>query len=189
MNRKKFLRKLRRELRGLPKREIEASVSFFDETIAERMECGMSETEAVAALNSPEEAALRIIKELPAEAAVMAVRKSRIRRLINIVMIVFASPIWLSLLIAIMALVISLAAVYASVVLMLFAAAAGLAVGAVGCIAYILMLDSVSVLLGGGAGFICAGTAILLFVCGSGILRATVTVCKMCRKRRKVAVA
>jgi hypothetical protein len=65
MNKNEFSNELRRRLSGLPQDELERTVSYFCEMIDDRVEDGMTESDAVASLQSFDE----IARELAAERA------------------------------------------------------------------------------------------------------------------------
>lgn len=67
MLRQEFLDHLRRMLgdKGLPHADIDDAVAYYDEAIGDRMEEGMAEREAVAAMGAPADAAEGIIDGLP----------------------------------------------------------------------------------------------------------------------------
>lgn len=54
MTKQEFLLRIRNGLAALPKEDIEKSVEYYREMIDDRMEDGLSEEEAVAAIGSPE---------------------------------------------------------------------------------------------------------------------------------------
>ncbi|MBR5950784.1 MAG: DUF1700 domain-containing protein [Actinomycetaceae bacterium] len=62
-----FLEDLEKELKGrkIPRKDIEAAREFYDEAIADRIDSGMSEDEAIADLGSIEEIALTTYEENP----------------------------------------------------------------------------------------------------------------------------
>lgn len=187
MNRKQFLRRIKREFRGVPQNEIKALMEYFDESISERMDRGMSEAEAVAALGSPEEAAARIIEEMPVEFRKNVKKESGFMRGAKIIMIVLGSPVWLSVLIAIFAVLLALAAVYASVVISLFAAAAATAIGVLGSVVLMFVTDNLGLLLGLGAASICAGLAVLFGICGVLSMRLAGRMFTARKRRRAIA--
>ena len=65
MNKQEFLTRLRKGLSGLPQEDIEERLTFYSEMIDDRIEEGLSEEEAVAAIGSPDEIAEQIIGEIP----------------------------------------------------------------------------------------------------------------------------
>ena len=186
MNRKKFLRRIKWKLRGLPQSEMTAMLDYFDEAISERMERGMSEEEAVAALGNPEEAAGNVLAEMPDDMRRNVKKQSGSGRVWKMIVLICASPILLSLIAAAFAAAISLVAAYLSVVISIFAAAIGCAAGALGCVALIFLTDNVGLLLGLGAGLVCAGLAILFALCGIVIVKATVKIRFICNRKRVV---
>ena len=72
MNKESYLAQIRTLLASLPEEDRERSLAFYAESIDDRMEDGMSEEEAVASLESPEEAAKSILMDTPLPALVKA---------------------------------------------------------------------------------------------------------------------
>lgn len=64
MDRAAFLKALQEQLRRLPEQERQQSLHFYDEMIDDRMEEGMEEQAAVAALGDPGEIARQVLMEL-----------------------------------------------------------------------------------------------------------------------------
>lgn len=145
MTKQEFLSALQDGLRGLPLSDIDERVSFYAELIADSVEEGVSEEEAVAAIGSVEEIAAQIVADTPLTRLVSVKIQSN-RRLspLEIVLLVLGSPVWLSLLIAIVAVALSLCVVIWSVVVSLWSVFAGLAASAFGCLV-------------GGIVFLCTG--------------------------------
>ena len=82
----------------------------------------MDEEAAVADIVSPEEAAAETLRAIPLRKLVMArVKPRRALRVWEIVLLSLGSPIWLSLLIAVAAVVFSIYVVLWSVIVVLFA--------------------------------------------------------------------
>ena len=65
MNKQEFLLQLRKNLFGLPQKDIEERLSFYEEMIDDRMEEGCSEEEAILAIGPTEKIAAQIISETP----------------------------------------------------------------------------------------------------------------------------
>ena len=65
MNKDSFLIKLASALAGLPEEDIEKSLEFYSEMIDDRIEDGLSEAEAVAAVGTIEEIRAQIVKDTP----------------------------------------------------------------------------------------------------------------------------
>lgn len=68
MTRDEFLGRLGELLACLPAEQVEETKAFYAEAIADRMEDGMSEEEAVAAMGTPGEVAEATLDDLPAVA-------------------------------------------------------------------------------------------------------------------------
>ena len=139
MNKVEFLAALRRALGKLPSYEVEQTITFYTEMIDDRIEDGMPEADAVAALGSVEAIAAQIIAETPAIPKAIAKANTGSRTL-NIVLLAVFSPIWvpLALALAMAALMVYLSiwmvviALWATVVLLLLCAPIGIA-GLVWC--------------------------------------------------------
>ena len=99
MNGTEFSRALRRALGKLPSHEVEQSVAFYEEMIADRMEDGMREEDAVAALGPVDAIAAQIIAELPPVPKAMA-KASTGSRALNVVLLAALSPVWVPLALA-----------------------------------------------------------------------------------------
>jgi uncharacterized membrane protein len=65
MNKQEFLTALWKQLSEVPSEDVEESLDYYSEMIEDRMESGMTEEEAVAAVGSVEDAAKQIIAEIP----------------------------------------------------------------------------------------------------------------------------
>ena len=66
MTRDEFLGRLGELLACLPAEQVEETKAFYAEAIADRMEDGMSEEEAVTAMGTPGEVAEATLDDLPA---------------------------------------------------------------------------------------------------------------------------
>ncbi|MBR4012700.1 MAG: DUF1700 domain-containing protein, partial [Clostridia bacterium] len=108
MNKKEFLERLREALRGLPQSDVDERVSFYSEMIDDRIEEGFTEEEAVSGIGDVNDISAQIISETPLGKIVKEkARSGRSLRAWEIVLLVLGSPIWLSLLIAAAAVVLS----------------------------------------------------------------------------------
>ena len=99
MNKQEYLARLDALLACLPKDARTESLTFYAEMIDDRIEEGMTEEDAVAALGSPGMAAEAILDDLPAvpRAVVKTRRKSRT---LMWTLIILGSVVWVPLLIA-----------------------------------------------------------------------------------------
>ena len=163
MNKQEFLKKLQQLLQGLPAADQQRSLDYYREMIDDRMEDGLSEEEAVAAVGTAEEVARSILAETP----IPPQTPKRHLRWWEILLLVLGSPIWVSLLIAVLAVIFSVWISLWSAVISLYATAAALAASAVGCIfgSFFMIGDGAGILMAAfGAAFVCAGLSILLFI-------------------------
>lgn len=109
MTKLEFLFELREKLKGLPKNEIDERLSFYSEMIEDRVEEGILEEEAVQQIGNIDEIAEQIISEIP----LTKIAKERIKPKRKIstwetVLLIVGSPIWCSLLLAVICSAISI---------------------------------------------------------------------------------
>ena len=164
-----FLNKLRKELSPLSQAEIKEHLAFYSEMIDDRMEEGLSEEEAVAAVGSAEDIAAQIFANNPDyKREKEKTKREKDLQGWQIALIILGSPIWFSLLIACTAVVFSLWVAMWAVVISLWAVAVALVVcGPALVIAAalwpgVIMPVRLAVV---GAGLICAGIAIIMVLC------------------------
>ncbi len=168
MRKQEFLELLRQGLSGLPQDDLQERVSFYREMIEDRMEEGLSEEEAVAAVGSVD----KIVEQVVAETPLAKIAKERMkskRRLSagEIVLLALGSPIWLSLGIAAFAVLFSLYISLWAVIISLWAVFASLAACSVGgvlaCVIFTAGGNKASGVAMLAAGIICAGFSIFMF--------------------------
>lgn len=168
MKKQDFVAELRRKLAGLPKQDIEERINFYSEMIDDRMEDGISEDDAVSEIGSVDDIASQIIADIPfTKIAKERIKPKRKLKAWEIVLLAVGSPIWLSLGIAVVAIIFSLYVVLWSVIVSLWAVFASLIASAVGCV---LTGIAFAIVGNGGAGgvsisfgIVCAGLAIFCF--------------------------
>ena len=182
MDKQAFLTALRSGLSGLPQDDIEERLTFYGEMIDDRMEEGLSEEEAVAAIGEVSEIVRQAVADTPlAKIAKERIRPKRRLKTWEIVLLALGSPIWLSLAIAAAAVLFAVIVSLWSIILSLWAVFASLAVSAVAAVptgAFFAMgghgAAGLAML---SAGLVCAGLTILLFFgcmgAMKGILRLT----------------
>ena len=167
MNKKEFLSGLRERLAGLPEEDVRRSEEFYAEMIDDRVEDGLAEEEAVAAVGTPEEAAEQILMDMPLKKVINArMKPKRSLRAWEIVLLVLGAPLWLPLLLTALALLLTFFAVLWAIVAVFYAVdlavlLSGLAAAAAGIIEMIRggVPLGLAVL---GAGLACMGLALLL---------------------------
>ena len=168
MTKQEFFAQLREKLSGAPQSEIEDRLIFYGEMIDDRIEEGMSEEDAVAAVGDVDSIVSEIISAIPMSAIVKEKTKSKKKmKAWEIVLLVLGSPIWLSLLVAAIIIIVAVYISIWSIVISLWAVGAAMAGCALGSIA-ILVLNCIygSVWTGLaflGAGLVLAGISIFWF--------------------------
>ena len=178
MNKQEFLKRLGKVL---PEADREERLSFYSEMIDDRMEEGLSEEEAVRAVgcleNILEDTTQPETEKIP----------GRRWRTWQIVLLALGSPVWLSLLIAGAAVVLSLYASVWAVIVSLWAVFASLAACTVAGIASGVTLICFRHTLGGiamaGAAVVCAGLAVAFFVGCEAATKGTVLLSKRMLKK------
>ena len=161
MNKTEYLDTLCKKLDGLPREDVLHAVSYYAEMIDDRIEDGMDEREAVADIVSPEVAAAETLRAIPLHKLFIArVKPKRALRAWEILFLVLGSPIWLSLLLAAVAVVLGVYAVLWSLILCLYAVELSLmAAGVAGAFLFVFYLAGQSL-------------PAALFVLGTGLISA-----------------
>lgn len=173
MNKEQFLSALRARLSDLPASETERPLAFYAESIDDRVEDGMTEEEAVAALGDLD----GIVREIEAALPLTTIVKQRVKTerargekrghsAAWIVLAVVGAPVWLPLLITAAALVLTVYIVIWAVIVSLFAVLAALVVAAAALLIYGVAKIAVIGLYGSlmvlGAAAVILGAAVLL---------------------------
>ncbi len=168
MTKDKFLVLLQSRLSGLPQDDVQERMSFYAEMIEDRIEEGFAEEEAVSAVGSVDEIVAQVIADIPlAKIAKERIKSRHHLKAWEIVLLVLGSPIWLSLVIAAVAVILSLYIALWSVIISLWAVFGSL----VGC-SFGGLLAGVVVACNGNAlsgfamifaGLVCAGLSIFMF--------------------------
>lgn len=168
MNKQEFLAELKAKLTRMPQEDIEERIGFYSEIMDDRIEEGLTEEEAVAELGSLEDITKQIMSEIPLTKLVKEkVKPGRSLSPWEVVLLALGAPIWLSLFIALFAIVISIYAVIWSIIIllwgiefMLVACSVGGVFSSVVFMAKGNIVSGVAIL---GAGMICVGLAIFGF--------------------------
>ncbi len=168
MNKQEFLEKLSTGLSGLPQEDAQERINFYSEMIDDRIEEGMTQEQAIAEIGDVDEIISQIIAEVPlAKLVKQKIKQKRNFKFWEVLCIALGAPIWLSLLISAFSVIISLYAVVWCAIISLWAVFASL----VGC-AFAGVIAGVVIILGGktlsgvamiGAGIACAGLCIFAF--------------------------
>ncbi len=175
MNKQELLNTLSEKLSGLPEAELKRSLDIYSEMIDDRIEDGLSEDEAVAAIGDVKTIADQIMEDIPLNKIVKdKVKKAKPKRALRaweIVLIAVGSPIWfpvgLALFITVAVLCITFYLVYWVFILAFYVIDLCLALGFVaGILGAVLgfmngQVDTGLFLI--GCGFVCGGIAIPFF--------------------------
>lgn len=108
MLKNEFLESLQSRLEGLPREDVEKTIEYYCEMIDERMEDGLLEQEAVAGVGTVDEAVASVLGDIPLPKLIRKkVTLKRSLKVWEIVLIILSLPIWLPLLIGMMAIAVS----------------------------------------------------------------------------------
>ena len=199
MKKQEFLEKLKESLWAMPEADIRSSLEYYSEMIDDRMEVGLSEEEAVAAIGDLDEIVSQILSETPRPPqTVKAEEKQKSTRgntkVWLIILLVLGSPVWIPLIASAVATVFSVYVSLWSVVIALYAAAFALCVSAIGCIigSFFMIGSMPKVIVAWGAALVCAGLAILLVMlsnlAGKGMVKLTKLTWNLVFRRKERAV-
>ena len=181
MNKQEFFAKLENALAGLPAEEIAERLTFYSEMTDDYMEDGLSEEEAVSRLGSVEEIASQSLADVPlAKLVKEKIRPTRRMRAWEIIFLVLGSPIWLSLLLAavavILAVYISLLAVIVSLWAVFVALVCCALAGIGGGFIFAFRGSALVAVIGGG--LVCAGLSVFVFYGCKAATKGTVKLTK-----------
>lgn len=183
MKKNEFLQELSMEILGLPQEDVEHWLEYYTEMLEDRIEEGMSEQEATAALGDPKAIARQILAQTPFTKLIKnKIAPKRKLQVWEIVLLVLGSPIWLAIAVSLAA---AFFAIFASLwagIVSVWAAELSVAVcGLAGVLFSFFLVGTGSVyqgllLLGGG--LFCAGLSYFgFFACKC----LTVLLGKLCK--------
>lgn len=182
MTKLQFLLSLHNKLSGLPQNEIEERLNFYSEMIEDRIEDGLSEEEAVSEIGTVDEIAEQIVSDIPlTKIAKEKIKPKRRIKAWEVILLILGAPLWLSILIAIFAVIFSLYLSLWAVIVSLWASFVAIIGGAFGGIAsgvvLVLNKNGLTGILLIAAGLVCIGLSIFFFygckVATKGILLLT----------------
>lgn len=194
MKKQEFLDELKKALWALSEDEQKSSLEYYAEMIDDRMEDGLSEEEAVAAIGTLDEIVEQIMSESPHAPAVVnkeekqtvqpkqAKEKGRVQPWI-IVLLILGAPLWISLVGGLGSGVLGIYVSLWAVVIALYATTFALAVCAIGLLIaafsllWIRRFGKGAVLVGGA--LVCAGLAILFFLLSNLAAKGLVALTKL----------
>lgn len=177
-----FITELRAKLWPIPEEDRQRSVDYYAEMIDDRMEEGLREEEAVAAIGNLDEIVKQILEETPpVPVKAEAPKKRRNLRTWEIVLLVLGSPVWASLLIAAAAVIVSVWISLWAVVISLYAAVVALGAAAIGCMigSFFMIGRFGEVTVAWGAALVCAGLAILFVMLSNLAAKGMIALTKL----------
>lgn len=183
MGKQEFLKIIYSGLNGLPQKDIEKSVEYYSEMIDDYMEDGMSEEEAVSAMGEPNDIINQILMDTSLPKIVKAkVKPSHTLRAWEIILLILGSPIWGSILLALIIVVLSLYIVILSVVISIYAVDLALGISfAAGIISFFILLCTTNTINAAfylGIGILSFGLAVLLFFASNKVVKVCVLLSK-----------
>lgn len=165
MNKQEFLKKLGNRLDALPPNEIETTKAFYSEMIDDRMDDGLEEKEAVAAIGDIDTIVNDMLLNLSLPTLIKAkIKPKRKIETWQIVLLALGFPLWAPLLIAFFATIFSVYLSVWSMIVALYSMVLGFGVGGLVGLFTLLFSNSLPVfffMLGSSLAFI--GIAILTF--------------------------
>ncbi len=200
MKKQEFLTELQNGLTGFPQDVTDECLAFYTEMIDDRMEEGMTEEEAIAAIGSVKE----IVAQMTADIPLMKLVKERIApkrglRAWEVVLLILGFPLWFPLILAAVVVIFSLYLVIWAVLISFWAVAISCWVSAVGLIVasavFALQGHGLTGIAAVGIGIFCIGFSILItwacLAASKGIVKftkiAAIGIKRKCMKRGRTA--
>lgn len=168
MNKQEFLAQLRKGLCGLPQGDVEECLTFYSEMLDDKIEEGFSEEEAVSQAGPIDE----IVEQAVGDTSLAKIAKERIKskrhlKVWEIVLLALGSPVWLSLGIAAVSVILALYISLWAVIVSLWAVIVSLAICAVAGVPICIVFAARGIIVPGlvmlAAGIVCAALSILMF--------------------------
>ena len=184
MKRSEFLEELKARLWAMPEGDIQNSLDYYSEMIDDRMEDGLSEEEAVAAIGNLDEIVKQILTETPRPPQVVKPeeeQESKRTKTWLILLAVLGSPVWIPVAAGLLATVLSVYVSLWTVVISLYATFAALAASSVGCIlaSFFMVGGMASATVVWGMALLCAGLAILILLLSNLAAKGLVKLTKL----------
>ena len=182
MTRAQFILELTERLHELPKADREKAIEYYLELIDDRIDDGIPEEEAVAAVGSINEITTQILCDVPhTKFRENSLNEKKFEPWV-IVLLIAGSPIWISLLAAVFSIVVSVYAGAFAVVVSLFATSVALIV----CAPLLLLFGVQALVKSGiavamvywGIAFAFAGLAVFLWIGGDHTVKGCVFLSK-----------
>ncbi len=159
MNKIEFLEAVRDRIKGLPAEDIESSLEYYSEMIDDRLEDGLSEEEAVAAMGLVEDVVSQIYMSMPLSKVVKVTAEPRKGGKAKKVLLILTSPLWI---VSIVVFYILYAALWAVIGVLYAGSGAVIMAGSAAVLGGVFTGGNALVYIGGG--FICVGIGILMIL-------------------------
>ena len=122
MRKQDFIKELQTKLSFLPKEEIKDRISFYNELIDDKIEEGLKEEDVIESIGSVDEIIDQIINDMPlSKIAKDKIKPKRKLSALEVTLIIIGSPIWLTLLLSLVAVLFSLYIVGWSLIISIWA--------------------------------------------------------------------
>ena len=179
MNKKEFINALGKGLAGLSSEEQDKWLDFYGEMIDDRIEEGLSEEDAVAAIGNVDAVVEQILLQSKPE---KKQKKKRELKTWQTVLLIVGSPLWFSLVVAAASVVFTLMVAMWAVVISFYAVAVSLlACGLAGVVITPVMMVRGNMGAGLfclGAGLFCGGLGMLWFIGTNYMAKGAAWLCK-----------
>lgn len=181
MNKSEFLLSLEKKLEALPPNEIEVTQGFYSEMIDDRIEDGMSEENAVAAVGDIDTIVQNTLLEMPLPALIKAkIQPKAGLKIWEIVLIVLGFPLWFPLLAAFFVVILSVYVSVWAVIISLYASVAAFVLsGLAGFFSLFFAQSFPAGLFIFGLSLICIGIGVLAFF---GVTKLSVWLISLTRR-------
>ena len=166
MTKQEYLSAIRGKIRKMPADDINKFMDYYSEMIDDRMEDGLSEEDAVADMDAPDDVVDQILADMPLTKLVKEkIKPSHRLKAWEIILLILGSPIWAPLLLTAIVLVIAMAVVILALLLSFYAIVLSMAVAGIGGLLGVIVTQNVpAALFMLGAAFAGIGLAILFIV-------------------------
>ena len=190
MRKNEFLEKLKGSLWAMPEADIQNSLDYYSEMIDDRMEDGLSEEEAVAAIGDLDEIVSQILGETPRPPATVKPKQQQKpdhTKTWLIILLIVGSPVWIPLAASAVATVLSVYVSLWSVVIVLYAVFFALAVASLGCFVgmFFMLGRPATAVVTLGASLLCAGLSILFLLLSNLAAKGMIALTKLAWKAIK----
>lgn len=107
MTKQEYLSAIRGKIRKMPADDIDKFMDYYSEMIDDRMEDGLSEEDAVADMDAPDDVVDQILADMPLTKLVKEkIKPSHRLKAWEIILLILGSPIWAPLLLTAIVLII-----------------------------------------------------------------------------------